>query len=126
MKKFGEFVAVDAEAGAQRGRSCVVAGRADARDGRRIAFAGFSGIHVMNADGSGQRNLTRSPWHESSASGRRGRVRPSHTDPMIRSSLLLFALAVALGAAAGNTTGAPATASAAPRNVIVDDRHGRL
>ena len=39
---------------------------------------------------------------------------------MIRSSLLLFALAVAFGAAAGNTTGAPATASAAPRNVIVE------
>jgi inosine-uridine nucleoside N-ribohydrolase len=35
---------------------------------------------------------------------------------MIRSSLLLFALAVAFGAAAGNTTGAPAT----PRNVIVE------
>jgi len=39
---------------------------------------------------------------------------------MIRPSLLLFALAVAFGAAAGNTTGAPATASAAPRNVIVE------
>ena len=39
---------------------------------------------------------------------------------MIRSSLLLFALAVAFCAAAGNTTGAPATASAAPRNVIVE------
>jgi inosine-uridine nucleoside N-ribohydrolase len=39
---------------------------------------------------------------------------------MIRSSLLLFALAVAVGTAAGNTTGVPATASAAPRNVIVE------
>jgi inosine-uridine nucleoside N-ribohydrolase len=39
---------------------------------------------------------------------------------MIRSSLLLFALAVAFGAAAANTTEAPATASAAPRNVIVE------
>ena len=39
---------------------------------------------------------------------------------MIRSSLLLFALAVAFGATAGNTTGAPATASAVPRNVIVE------
>jgi inosine-uridine nucleoside N-ribohydrolase len=39
---------------------------------------------------------------------------------MIRSSLLLFALAVTFGASAGNTIGAPATASAAPRNVIVE------
>jgi inosine-uridine nucleoside N-ribohydrolase len=39
---------------------------------------------------------------------------------MIRSSLLLFVLAVAFGAAAGNATGAPATLSAAPRNVIVE------
>ena len=39
---------------------------------------------------------------------------------MIRSSLLLLALTVAVGAAAGTTTGAPATASAVPRNVIVE------
>jgi pyrimidine-specific ribonucleoside hydrolase len=39
---------------------------------------------------------------------------------MIRSSLLLFALAVTFGASAGNTIGAPDTASAAPRNVIVE------
>ena len=47
-------------------------------------------------------------------------LRALHNDLMIRSSLLLFALAVAFGAAAANTTGAPATASAAPRNVIVE------
>jgi len=39
---------------------------------------------------------------------------------MIRSSLLLFALAVTFGASAVNTIGAPDTASAAPRNVIVE------
>ena len=41
-------------------------------DGRKIAFAtkrdGNLEVYVMNADGSGQRNLTRSPWNEGSAS----------------------------------------------------------
>ena len=49
-----------------------------------------------------------------------GRKLANHRDLMIRSSLALFALAVAFGAAAGTTTGAPATAGAAPRNVIVE------
>ena len=49
-----------------------------------------------------------------------GRQPANHRDLMIRSSLLLFALTVAFGAAAGTTTGAPATASAVPRNVIVE------
>ena len=49
-----------------------------------------------------------------------GRQPANHEDLMIRSSLLLFALTVALGAAAGTTTGAPAMASAVPRNVIVE------
>jgi Tol biopolymer transport system component len=37
-------------------------------DGRRIAFVskrdGNAEIYVMNADGSVQRNMTRSPWSE--------------------------------------------------------------
>ena len=48
-----------------------------------------------------------------------GRQPANHRDMMIRSSLLLFAVTVAFGAAAGTTTGAPATASG-PRNVIVE------
>jgi Tol biopolymer transport system component len=40
---------------------------------------GNSEIYVMNADGSGQRNLTRSPWHEGSASwSPRSRLAKSH------------------------------------------------
>ena len=40
-------------------------------DGRKIAFTslrdGNAEVYVMNADGSGLRNLTRSPWAEASA-----------------------------------------------------------
>jgi WD40-like Beta Propeller Repeat len=42
-------------------------------DGSKIAFmtiAVASEIYVMNADGIGQRNLTRSPWNENWAAGR--------------------------------------------------------
>ena len=46
--------------------------------------------------------------------------RPTSPRDLLVSSLLLFAVAVAFGAAAGTTTGAPATASAVPRNVIVE------
>ena len=48
--------------------SGLVAGRSE------IAFRslrdGNAEIYVMNADSSGQRNLTRSPWNEGSAPGR--------------------------------------------------------
>lgn len=56
------------------------------------------------------------PWFRMTV----GRRPTSPRDLLIRSSLLLFALAVAFGAAAGTTTGAPSAASAVPRTVIVE------
>jgi Tol biopolymer transport system component len=35
-------------------------------DGRKLAFDRAGEIYVMNADGSGHRNLTRSLWNEGS------------------------------------------------------------
>lgn len=56
------------------------------------------------------------PWFRMTV----GRRPTSPRDLLVRSSLLLFAVAVAVGAAAGTTAGAPSAASAVPRNVIVE------
>ena len=79
----------------------------------------------MNADGSGQRNLTRSPANEGWLPGR-PRRRDSggcDDDPIV---VLLFALALAVGAPAGKCGRSTCHGKRRSPERHRRDRHGRL